>query len=174
MNVILEIFAEEPRWQQDIADIDAAAQKVKEAVFSYVAAHENVAVLQSDKPLKVNLCLSNDAHVHLLNRDFRNMDKPTNVLSFANMDGQDFAVLNSPFAEIDLGDVIIAYETVVREAQEMQITLHDHFCHLLTHGILHILGYDHIRDDEAEHMENLEKQILQSLCIANPYEDDNA
>ena len=67
--------------------------------------------------------------------------------------------------------MIIALETMQKEAEIKKISLHDHFCHLLTHSVLHLLGYDHITDDEAEHMENFEIQILQLLNINNPYEE---
>jgi len=168
-EIILNIVEDEPRWAENIADIGAVVEEVKEAAFTYVKAKENLPILQAEKPLKVNLCLSNDAKVQELNRDFRGLDKPTNVLSFANLDYADFAEQNSPFAEIELGDIIIAYETMAKEAEEENITLYAHFCHLLAHGFLHILGYDHIADDEAEYMENLEKAILQKLDIADPY-----
>lgn len=168
-QVILEIDVEEKRWQQALPDIEDLAQKVKDAAFAYVAEHENIALLQGAKPLLVNVCLSNDAHVHELNRDFRNMDKPTNVLSFANLDYDGFADDKEVFDEIALGDIIIAYETMVKEAEQENISLHDHFCHLLTHGFLHILGFDHIEDDEAEYMEGFEREILQTLGVADPY-----
>ena len=76
------------------------------------------------------------------------------------------------FGEVELGDIIIALETMQREAAEKQISLHDHFCHLFTHGILHLLGFDHIEDEEAEHMENFEINILKRLNIKNPYGDE--
>ncbi|MEE6207577.1 MAG: rRNA maturation RNase YbeY [Alphaproteobacteria bacterium] len=171
MQINLQIETEEPRWLEAISDIDAIMQNVKNATFDYVAMHENIDVLKADKPIIVNVCLSNDAHVWQLNRDFRNQDKPTNVLSFANVDFDDFDAQNEPFAEIELGDIIIAYETMVREAETENITLYAHFCHLLVHGFLHILGFDHIEDDEAEYMESFEKAILQSIGIANPYEE---
>lgn len=168
-KIILSITDEEPRWAESVADIKQVAEKVKETVFAYVEDKEKLPIFQVQKPLKVNLCLSNNARVQELNRDFRNMDKPTNVLSFANLDYTDFEELNSPFPEIELGDIIIAYETMEQEAEIENITLYAHFCHLLTHGFLHILGYDHIEDKDAEYMENLEKNILQKLNIADPY-----
>ena len=171
MQIDLQIETEEPRWNEAISDIGSVAQKVKTATFDYVVRHEDVDLLTFDKPIIVNLCLSDDAHVRQLNRDFRNQDKPTNVLSFANIDFEDFDAQNSPFSEIELGDIIIAYETMVREAEAENITLYAHFCHLLVHGFLHILGFDHIEDDEAEYMECFEKTILQSIGIDNPYEE---
>jgi probable rRNA maturation factor len=86
------------------------------------------------------------------------------------LDFENFAIENEPFKEIELGDIIIAYETMCREAEAESITLYAHFCHLLTHGFLHISGFDHITDEEAEYMEHFEKEILKNIGIENPYE----
>lgn len=160
------------RWQDGIADITNLVEKVKSATFDYVAEHENLPILQTEKPIIISLCLSDDKTVHALNRDFRGMDKPTNVLTFANIDSDSFTLANDCFDEIDLGSIILAYETMEREANVENISLSAHFCHLLTHGFLHIVGYDHIKEDEAELMEGLEVAILQTLQIANPYAED--
>lgn len=171
-EVVLETIVEDARWSTAIADIEKVAEQVKSAAFGYLQSHENLAFLSAEKPIKINVCLSDDATVQRLNNDFRGLNKPTNVLSFANLDFDDFSIENEPFAEIELGDIIVAYETMVREADEQQVTLYAHFCHLLTHGFLHLSGYDHQTADEAAYMENLEKEILQQLNIANPYEGE--
>ena len=172
IRVLLDIDIEEERWQKAIPDIADVAEKVKTTTFEYIRQYADISVLNADKPLSVNLCLSNDEHVHQLNRDYRNKDKPTNVLTFANLDFADFDAENEVFDEIDLGNIIIAYETMQKEADIENITLYAHFCHLLVHGLLHILGFDHIEEDEAEYMESFEKNILQILNIANPYQDE--
>ena len=92
-------------------------------------------------------------------------------MSFANIDDDSFDELCQSEQEIELGDIIIALETMEREAKEQEISLHDHYCHLLAHGFLHLLGYDHIEEDEARHMESFEIAILQRLNINNPYEE---
>ena len=171
MQVNLQTEIEDARWNEKLPDIEAVVESVKNATFKYVAEHDSIQILFVDKPLKVNLCLSNDAHVQQLNRDFRHKDKPTNVLSFANIDFDAFDAYNEPFTEIELGDIIIAFETTTKEAQAENITLYAHFCHLLVHGFLHILGFDHIEDDEAEYMESFEKAVLQGMGIDNPYEE---
>ncbi|MBR1825880.1 MAG: rRNA maturation RNase YbeY [Alphaproteobacteria bacterium] len=171
-EVILDTVVEDERWPTAIENIEQVADKVKSAAFSYLRTHEDLAFLSGEKPLRVNLCLSDDDTVHRLNKEFRGQDKPTNVLSFANLDFEDFDAENEPFDEIELGDIIVAYETMVREAAEQEITLYAHFCHLLTHGLLHLSGYDHIEADEAVYMENMEREILQTLDIANPYEGE--
>ncbi len=116
--------------------------------------------------LEVSLLLTHDVQVQELNRDYRGQDKPTNVLSFAALDA------DSPIPEdgpILLGDVIIARETCLREAADEDKTLVDHLSHLVVHGVLHLLGYDHIEDDEAEEMESLERSILAGLGVPDPY-----
>lgn len=171
MQVNLQTEIEDIRWNEKLPDIESVIESVKNATFKYVAEHDDMQILSVDKPLKVNLCLSNDVHVQQLNRDFRHKDMPTNVLSFANIDFDEFDAFNEPFDEIELGDIIIAFETMVKEAQIENITLFAHFYHLLVHGFLHILGFDHMEDDEAEYMESFEKAILRGLGIDNPYEE---
>lgn len=174
LKVILDIDVEEKRWQQAIKDIEGVAESVKVAVFEYVSQHADIEVLSANKPFIIGLCLSNDSHVQQLNRDFRNKDKPTNVLTFANLDFADFASDGGVFDEIDLGNIIIAFETMQKEADIENITLYAHFCHLLVHGFLHILGFDHIEEEEAQYMEGFEKAILHNLGIADPYLEDEA
>lgn len=167
----LVISLNEPAWEDALPDIEQVANEVVIQTVSFVQQNEeDVDFLNLDKPVVINLCLSDDNEVHTLNREFRDMDKPTNVLSFANIDAPDFDKNLELYDEIELGDIIIALETMQREAEEKQIPLHDHFCHLLTHGILHLMGFDHIDDDEAEYMEDFEINILKQLNINNPYE----
>ncbi|WP_334176497.1 rRNA maturation RNase YbeY [Pseudoxanthobacter sp.] len=113
-------------------------------------------------PCEVALCFADDARVQDINRTHRGKDKPTNVLSFpaADMPGAPFRFL---------GDIILAYETVVREAAADGKTFDDHLTHLMVHGFLHLLGYDHETVAEAEEMEALETAILSRLGIADPH-----
>jgi len=172
-QVILDIEIEEECWQKVLPDVLQIAEKVKNAAVDYVFENADIEVLKANKPLLISVCLSDDEHVRELNRDFRGKDKPTNVLTFANVDFADFKAENEVFGEIDLGNIIIAYETMQKEADIEKITLEAHFCHLLTHGILHILGFDHIEDEEAEYMESFEREILHNLGIADPYGAEN-
>ncbi|WP_169308480.1 rRNA maturation RNase YbeY [Ferrimonas aestuarii] len=99
-----------------------------------------------------------------LNRDYRGKDKPTNVLSFP------FEA--PPMVPTDLiGDLVISAEVVEKEAKEQQKSASDHWAHMVVHGCLHLVGYDHIEDEEAEQMEALERQILAGLGIADPYRE---
>jgi len=106
--------------------------------------------------------LLDDAAQQALNRDWRQIDKPTNVLSFPQIE---------PFGPVVgiLGDITLARETLEREAAEMGKSLTDHYTHLVVHGFLHILGYDHTDETEALVMEGLETQILATLGIDDPY-----
>jgi len=116
--------------------------------------------------LEVSLLLTTDSQVQELNRDYRGQDKPTNVLSFAALDADSPIPPDGP---ILLGDVIIARQTTEREASEEGKTLPHHLAHLVVHGVLHLLGYDHMEDDEAEEMESLERSILAGLGVPDPY-----
>ena len=161
----------EPRWDKSLPEVEALSQIVVENCVNFINDKEPQDFFAMNVPLSFNLCLSNDNEVHALNKEFRRQDKPTNVLSFANIDSPDFFEQVASSSLIEMGDIIIALETMTREAEIKHITLHDHFCHLLTHGVLHLLGYDHIEDKQAEHMESLEIEILKQLNINNPYEE---
>ncbi len=171
MNNTLNLIVDELLWQKAFPKVAETAQTVFDRTLAFAAAKGKPFFLNLGKPLNINLSLGNDAEVHRLNRDFRNMDKPTNVLSFAAVDDEDFENALKQDNIIELGDIIIALETMQREANETGISLHDHFCHLLAHGILHLLGFDHQTDEEAEEMESCEIAILRQLNINNPYEE---
>ena len=109
-----------------------------------------------------------------LNRDYRHKDKPTNVLSFPMIDPDDFTALANTDAndfggEVLLGDVMLAYQTCAREAEERGIALAAHATHLSVHGMLHLLGHDHVEEADAEIMEALEVKALANLGLDNPY-----
>jgi probable rRNA maturation factor len=110
------------------------------------------------------IVLTDDASIRALNKQWRGRDEPTNVLSFPAL---------APFTNSRqprlLGDIVIAYETTEREAAEQGKRVADHLAHLTVHGFLHLLGYDHESDAEAETMESLERKILARLDIADPY-----
>lgn len=113
---------------------------------------------------ELSILLTNDEEQHELNQQWRGKDSSTNVLSFPQIE---------PFAPVIgiLGDITLARETLEREAVELDKSLSDHFTHLVVHGFLHILGYDHLTDAEALQMESLETQILAALGIDDPYAD---
>ncbi len=170
-NNSLFITVDEQKWESILPEFQALSERVLECAFDYISQNEESEILEQKKPVLINLSLSNNAEVHKLNREFRGMDKPTNVLSFANIDDEGFDVSLETESEIELGDIIIALETMQCEALEQNVPFEAHYCHLLTHGILHLLGYDHQTDEEADLMENLEIHILKMMNIENPYKE---
>jgi probable rRNA maturation factor len=149
----ITIIIESQRWEQVIPDAAAWAQGVVAHVLAAYECEESVAVVLAD-----------DVMIQRLNREFRGKDKPTNVLSFpANPDDEMDAGM--------LGDIILSVETLESEAAEQNKTVMAHASHLLVHGVLHILGYDHeVSEEDAQEMEAEEIALLAELGIANPYE----
>ena len=116
--------------------------------------------------VEVAVRLSDDAEVQALNRDYRGKDKPTNVLSVPMVQADLLdGLANSDDGEILLGDIVLAAETVAREAGEKHVSIADHTTHLIVHGLLHLLGYDHEDEGQAEHMEMLERSALGGAIV---------
>lgn len=133
-----------------------------------LAAAQAIAVAPVESAnLEISVVLADDSFVKELNKTWRKMDAPTNVLAFPCSDG-----VESAGAERLLGDVIVAFETTQRESIELSLSLEHHFAHLIIHGVLHLLGYDHVDDDDAMTMETLEIEALAGLGIENPYDED--
>jgi len=172
-KVIVDTLIHDDQWLENV-DFDAikVVDEVKDLTFNYVADIAKHELLGMDKTFNVNVCLSNDEEVQELNKQFRKMDKPTNVLSFANIDDDEFWDALPKASEVDLGDIILSFDTLQKEANMKNISVYAHFCHLLVHGFLHILGFDHQEDEEAEEMESLETEILAAFSIDNPYQDE--
>ncbi len=120
------------------------------------------------QPAVATLVLASDARVRTLNRQWRGKDSPTNVLSFP---AAPIPAKAAAHAEVFLGDIVLASETLLREAAEAGIEASHHFQHLVLHGLLHLLGFDHQTEDEADVMEGLEIRVLAALGIANPFAD---
>ena len=121
------------------------------------------------KKTELNIVFSNNSEVHNLNKTYRHKDSPTNVLSFTNLFLDDLENAK-PEEDLNLGDVILAYETIEQESKTEDKEFISHTKHLVIHGVLHVLGYDHMDEEEAKEMESLEIQILQEFNINNPYE----
>lgn len=118
---------------------------------------------------EAGLVLTDDGAVQALNRDYRGQDKPTNVLSFAACDGD--SPPPPPGQPVQLGDIVIACETTLAEARRDGKTAGDHLSHLAVHGMLHLLGFDHENETDAETMEAMEVRVLAALGIDDPYRD---
>jgi probable rRNA maturation factor len=112
---------------------------------------------------EVSVAFTDNDHIRVLNRSYRDRDAPTNVLSFPA--APPVAGRYGPL----LGDIVVARETIGREAADQGLTIHDHVTHLIVHGFLHLLGYDHLEEADATTMEQLETAILARLGVADPY-----
>lgn len=123
--------------------------------------------------VEISIKFAKDGEVQALNRDYRDKDKPTNVLSFPMVQPDMLGGLdNSDDGEVLLGDIILAHETCAAEAASKQLAIESHATHLIVHGTLHLLGYDHeLGEAEADAMEALEREALASLGIADPYSE---
>ena len=155
--ITLDFAIESDLWAQ-IPDAEALAQR------ALAAAELNAGKILHPEA-EVSIVLTNDATIRELNKNWRKIDKATNVLSFPAANLKKLA--QSPL----LGDIILSYETLAREAGQESKTMADHYSHLVIHGFLHLLGFDHETEAEAEDMEALEIKILAALNIADPYAD---
>ncbi|WP_034389035.1 rRNA maturation RNase YbeY [Hellea balneolensis] len=144
----MDIGVQFESWAESLTDIKSVAE---------TAIAQILEILETPKLGELSLAFVSDAKIHVLNRDYRHKDTPTNVLSFPD-EGP------APL----LGDIVLAFETVTREADEKSISLEHHIAHLLIHGFLHLQGYDHETEADAAEMEALEITALASLNIDNP------
>jgi probable rRNA maturation factor len=122
------------------------------------------------RPVEISVSLSSDEQVRALNSEWRGKDRPTNVLSFPMLAREELLEANLAPSELLLGDIILAHGVCESEAAEKGLSVEDHVAHLLVHGTLHLLGYDHQDEDSAADMEKRETLALARLGIANPYE----
>lgn len=148
----IDVLVEDERWPDDMETVITNAIEV-------AIAHLQLKIAG---PAELSVLLTNDDHQKELNSQWREKQSSTNVLSFPQIE---------PFGPVRglIGDISLAYETVTKEAQSEAKSLTDHVTHLSVHGFLHILGYDHLTETEANEMEALETQILANLEIADPY-----
>ncbi|NSY40964.1 rRNA maturation RNase YbeY [Leisingera sp. ANG59] len=167
----IDITIEDSRWQD--AGLAALAEEATAAVLAHFALDQEAC--------EISLLACNDPRIAELNAEFRDKDKATNVLSWpaeelsAEEDGGAPLPPEADFTgEIPLGDIAISYDTCAREAVEAGKSLADHTRHLIIHGLLHLLGYDHIRDRDAALMEGIEILLLGKLGVANPYMSEDA
>jgi probable rRNA maturation factor len=148
----IDIVRESPLWQEQ-ADIDVTLRR----------AVAEAAADAATKGGELAIVLTDDSRIRALNRVWRGIDKPTNVLSFpakeARSDGE----------PVLLGDIVIAYETTAREAADEKKPFLHHLAHLTVHGFLHLRGYDHEAEDEALAMERIERAVLARLDVPDPY-----
>ena len=149
-SVDIDFIYEDDRWKSTAFDPEQTAAQAINALFALTP-------YDGDDHTTLSIVLAEDTFVQDLNKNYRGKDKPTNILSFP-MDEDDM-----------LGDLVLSYDTIVAESDDQKKTFENHYTHLIIHGVLHLLGYDHIDDAEADEMEQQEIDVLSRLKIANPY-----
>lgn len=157
----IQIAVEADGWPDEDA-LEALSGRVLEAAAAFLASEETQPFPPS--PPEVSLVFSDDGQVREINAEWRGQDKPTNVLSFPA-----FPLAPGGKPGPMLGDIVIARETVEREAADLDKSFDEHLTHLMVHGFLHLFGYDHMDAEEAERMESIETRILSSLGLSDPY-----
>ena len=157
----IQISVEEGDWPSEEV-LQTMAERVLGKAADYL--HTEVAQPFPGMVPEISLVFTDDASIRVINAEWRSQDKPTNVLSFPA-----FPLAPGGMPGPMLGDIIIARETVEREAVELEKTVDEHLTHLMVHGFLHLFGYDHNNDEEAEVMEGLETRILAALGLSDPY-----
>ncbi len=153
-NFQIDITVPEQEWETRLSGIRELAESCVQSVIN--KAPDN---LQANE---ISIVFANNSFIQDLNLRYREQDKPTNVLSFPQNEGE------------NLGDIILALETITQEAQDQNKSLEHHVSHLIVHGTLHLLGHDHENEDEADDMEALEISVLETLGIKNPYETEDS
>jgi probable rRNA maturation factor len=173
-DIELAIAVEDNSWRDFLPNLEACTKEVIEATLSALQEEFGASPIagETQPVVEISLVLTGDKEIRELNRDYREKDRPTNVLSFPDTlideEALEEAVLTKE--PLMLGDIIMASDTIREEADVQHKSIADHFRHLLVHGVLHLAGHDHIDENEAQIMEQLEIDILRGLGIPNPYE----
>jgi len=165
MKLDLGIIIEDKSWKQEECARRKNISHIIKQTLSYIPAFAHI------KDVEIAVLLTNNEKMRQLNQEFRDTNKPTNVLSFPDVEikSDDLLEFLSGKEYIYVGDIAIGYDILKAEALEAGISMNDHFIHLLVHGVLHLIGYDHMEEDEAEAMMELEVRILTRFDIASPY-----
>lgn len=157
----LHITIDDLRWKTHRLGLDNLCARAIDSAWTTIQK-------KSSPPIFVSITFTNDKEIKKINAKTRGKNKPTNILSFQSYESvDDLPKLKSP---IPVGDLILSYETILTEAHSEQKPLKNHLTHLLIHGFLHLFGYDHMTEKDAQIMEKLEIKLLKPLGIPNPYE----
>jgi probable rRNA maturation factor len=162
--MLCDVVIEDDRWQA--AALEDLAERAARATLEHLA--------MDPEDWEISILACDDARIAVLNEDFRDKPQPTNVLSWPSEErGTEVPGVRpappKPSPDPELGDIAIAWDTCVREAAEGEKPLADHVTHLIVHAVLHLLGYDHLRDQDATLMETTEVEILGKLGVSDPY-----
>ncbi|MFT6332999.1 MAG: putative rRNA maturation factor [Lentimonas sp.] len=170
MKIRTDISINEKLWKND----PEISKKIKALIKQIIPQTSLISLKKLLKNIEISVLLTNDEQIKQLNCDYRNKDKSTNVLSFPLLDGEkikngNFENLQPDCEEMALGDIVISYQSVLKESLEQNKKFDHHLTHLIIHSLLHLIGFDHIDDRDAKMMENLEISFLKDLGISNPY-----
>jgi probable rRNA maturation factor len=157
-------------WDSSSAKLVDWKPLVRQAAAAAIAESAYPDLVELERRVEISVTLTCNEQVRALNAKWRGKDKPTNVLSFPMADERDLGRANIAGAELLLGDIILARGVCEEEAVQKGVPVEQHAAHLLVHGTLHLLGYDHQRDEDAADMEAREVRALKRLGISNPYE----
>lgn len=168
IKIEVHVSREDSRWENVLEEpIDVILEKYIGAALNHLTVAPNL-----PKAVEISIVLTNDVEIQELNHEYRGKDKPTNVLSFPQE--ADLVSVKHLDTCVLLGDIVLSIETIQREVVQQQKLMHHHLAHLIIHSTLHLIGYDHETDSDAEKMEALEIDILRQYTIPNPYESDNS
>ena len=161
----IQLSLEEGKWPNE-DQLEMMSTRVLEHAAAFISKSEKQPFPKT--PVEVSLLFTDDESIRAINAEWRKIDKPTNVLSFPA-----FPLAPGGKPGPMLGDIILAEETIRREALELDKSFDDHLTHLLVHGFLHLFGYDHMNDADAERRDALETRILADLGVSDPYGDSS-
>lgn len=158
-------------WEKRLPSFRLSTEEIIRSTLAHIFPVRLEKDIPSSSGVEISILFTDNSRIQTLNRDYRGKDKPTNVLSFPDTDFTTENLKQSVLFEepLILGDIVFAEETICQEATDQKKSLENHVAHLTVHGILHLTGYDHITDGEADDMEALEIQILDKMGIENPY-----
>lgn len=170
----IEICCEDSRWDAAIPDADDVFGQASRMALEHVGIK---LAEDAESVLEISVMLADNIYVRQLNCDYRGKDRPTNILSFQQLGAEQLDDLmqgdcrkgDFPGNIWLLGDIVLAYETIFEESRAGKKKFTDHLSHLIVHGVLHLLGYDHEIEDEAVEMERLETEVLAKLGLDDPY-----
>lgn len=163
-NISIDLLIKDKSWKSHKEINKILMEDVFKSVMNYLK------IPMWNNTIEISVNLTDDENIRNINRDYRHIDKTTNVLSFSLYDKKS-SIINDlqkiPF--VSLGDIIFSYDTIKKEAEEQNKTFTNHFIHMLIHSYLHLLGYDHMVSKERKEMEAMEIEILNLMNICNPY-----
>jgi len=164
----IALLVETPAWTRRLPAVAALVRKFARAAVTAALA-DGAAAPKGARPWALTVLLADDAELKALNHDFRGKAKPTNVLSFPAWEGAPLSRGARGQEPVNLGDIAIALTVTAAESRKQGKRLADHLAHLTVHGVLHLFGYDHLDDSQADDMEGLERAVLARHGIADPY-----